>query len=41
MIRSAITFVVRGNAYRTFDWARGAELLDSYMKSYDIPAAAR
>ncbi|SFL23909.1 4-hydroxyphenylacetate 3-hydroxylase family protein [Geodermatophilus ruber] len=35
------TFVVRGNAYRTFDWGRGAELLDSYMKSYDLPAAAR
>jgi 4-hydroxyphenylacetate 3-monooxygenase len=32
-------FVVRGNAYRTFDWGRGAELLDTYMKSYDIPTA--
>jgi 4-hydroxyphenylacetate 3-monooxygenase len=34
------SFVVRGNAYRTFDWSVGAGLLDSFLAGYDAPVHA-
>jgi 4-hydroxyphenylacetate 3-monooxygenase len=40
MFYNGATFVVRGNAYRTFDWSRGAGLLDSFMATYEAPAGA-
>jgi 4-hydroxyphenylacetate 3-monooxygenase len=40
MFYNGAAFVVRGNAYRTFDWSRGAALLDSYMSTYSVPAGA-
>ena len=32
-------FVTRGHAYRTFDWSRGAALLDQLMGSYATPGS--
>jgi 4-hydroxyphenylacetate 3-monooxygenase len=40
MFYNGASFVTRGNAYRTFDWDRGAALLDSYLASYQAPAGA-
>jgi len=37
MFYNGASFVVRGNAYRTFDWDDGSELLDRFLSSYDGP----
>jgi 4-hydroxyphenylacetate 3-monooxygenase len=37
MFYNGASFVVRGNAYRTFDWAEGRTLLDGFLNSYGGP----
>ena len=37
MFYNGAAFVVRGNAYRTFDWNDGRELLDDFLASYGGP----
>lgn len=39
MFYNGAAFVVRGNAYRTFDWEDGRKLLDGFLDSYSGPAA--
>jgi 4-hydroxyphenylacetate 3-monooxygenase len=34
------TFVTRGHAYRTFDWAPGRRLVDQMLDSYETPEVA-
>jgi len=40
MFYNGAAFVVRGNAYRTFDWNAGSELLDNFLESYETPKSA-
>lgn len=40
MFYNGATFVVRGNAYRTFDWGIGSELLDTTLAGYPGPGLA-
>ncbi|MEV7648209.1 4-hydroxyphenylacetate 3-hydroxylase N-terminal domain-containing protein [Arthrobacter sp. NPDC089319] len=37
MFYNGASFVVRGNAYRTFDWSEGRTLLDGFLNSYGGP----
>lgn len=39
MFYNGATFVVRGNAYRTYDWSVGDALLDGFLSSYEGPTA--
>ena len=36
MFYAGATFVVKGHAFRTFDWNRSAQLLDGVLSSYDL-----
>lgn len=36
MFYSGATFVTKGSSFRTFDWKRSTELLDSFASKYDL-----
>jgi 4-hydroxyphenylacetate 3-monooxygenase len=38
MFYAGASFVTRGHAYRTFDWAKCKEMVDGLMASYPTPA---
>lgn len=41
MFYAGANFVTRGQAYRTFDWSKGATLLSRMLESYATPALIR